>query len=204
MDMKKKKSNLEAPSLLLWKMPFEFETPLTFEQCVTRLELFKSVEDSFPTMYVELISRSEDRFQFKIEDRRGWLGDGWTLGNVQYLDNRELSLVSGMLGIAPSLLFYAPIGLVFISCLTVFSSLWFLSGPLFFLTLVCSIFLYGVFLYRAITLRRNFYADLKNLFTSAPTPENHFAEFLDESQNVENQPSTGEGSRGKDAGRKGA
>src|SRR5215207_673947 len=118
MSLKKKKLNLQAPSLLFWKMAFEFETPLTFEQCVTKLELLKSLEGSIPIEHVELISRSEDRMQFHIEGGRSWLGNGWTRGDVQSSDHGAPSHVSGRLGIAPSLLFYAPFGLAFIFCLT--------------------------------------------------------------------------------------
>src|SRR5687767_8043128 len=99
MSMKKKKLNLQAPSLLLWKMPFEFETPLTFEQCVSKLELLKSLEGSFPIEHVELISRSEDRMQFQIDGGGSWLGNGWTLGDVQSSGHGALSHVSGRLGI---------------------------------------------------------------------------------------------------------
>jgi hypothetical protein len=199
MSLKKKKLNLQAPSFLLWKMPFEFETPLTFEQCIGKLELLKSLEGSFPIEHVELISRSENRCQFKVEDRRGWLGRGWTLGDVRSVENSALRHVSGKIGITPGVGFFAPFVISFFACPIICAFQLVNGGAVFVLIPVVTILIYSIFFYLALNLRQHLYADLKHLFRDAPPPENPFAEFLDESESAEDQ-SPSAGRRAKDAG----
>ena len=102
---KKGKAHNQAPDMLLWEVAFEFVSPLSLDECSSRLQAINTDKVFLsPTRKAFLSSVESHRILFHLSEPGGRLGEGWAVGYLEGL-SEDSTQVSGKVGISPEIIF---------------------------------------------------------------------------------------------------
>jgi hypothetical protein len=102
---KPKKDSSRAPEMLLWEIPFEFISPLSLDECSSRIHDINAHKPFLASRRKVFLSSIEPhKILFHLSEPGGKLGDGWAVGYLEESADAQ-TIVTGNVGISPENIF---------------------------------------------------------------------------------------------------
>jgi hypothetical protein len=94
----------QAPTRLVWKVPFELWTPLPLDACASRLQSVNQHQGILSEKHqLYLTSLGDSTRLFHLSEPGGWMASAWVVGRMEGLPEAGTS-IQGNVGIAPRVL----------------------------------------------------------------------------------------------------
>ena len=109
---KKRGEANQAPAMLLWETAFEFRSPLSLDECASRIQDINSSKRSpRARRKVFLSSVEENKLLFHLSQPGTRGSGGWAVGYLEGLSEGS-TLITGKAGMSPDAIFTIPIMVV--------------------------------------------------------------------------------------------